>query len=186
MQILNISIVPEGYPQTIRFSQDDIGREFQINVTDFTIPNGATVKIQATKPSGLGFSVAGTVSGNSVTFTTTETMTNESGRFPAELVITSGAVVIGTANFNIYSEQNPHPDGTTDGDTGSIVPYLTQLKEDIENSNAKIESLTVSATRLSPGATPTAAYDPDTNTLNLGIPSTIYTDPNGDGNVVLS
>ena len=186
MQILNINIVPDGYPQTVRLSQNDIGRQFQINITDFTIPVGAAVKIQATKPSGLGFSVAGTVLGNSVSFTTTETMTNEAGRFPAELVITSGANVIGTANFFIYSEPNPHPEGTTDGDAETLVPYLTQLVETIVNSNAKIESMTAEATKLDPGDDPTASYDSDTNVLTLGIPSTVYTDPDNDGNVVIS
>lgn len=45
MQNINVNIVPDSYPQTIRYSQGDVGREFKINVVGFTIPTGATVKI---------------------------------------------------------------------------------------------------------------------------------------------
>ena len=188
MQNINVNIVPDSYPQTIRYSQGDVGREFKINVVGFTIPTGATVKIQATKPSGFGFSVAGTVVGNAVSFTTTAIMTDEAGRFPAELEITKDSVVIGTANFIMWGEANPHPDGTIDGNAESVIPILTQLVEEIENSNARIESLAAEATRLEAGADPTAHYDPETNKLTFGIPSAEFycTDPEDDGNVIIS
>lgn len=188
MQSINLNIVPDGYKQVLRYSQGDIGREFKINIVGFDIPAGATVKIRATKPSGFGFDESCTFLGNVVTIVTTETMTNENGRFPAELRIENNGVVLGTANFVMWGEKNPHPDGTTDGDSESAIPILTQLVEEIENSNARIQSLTAEATRLEAGADPTAAYDPENNTLELGIPSAeLYcTDPEDDGNVIIS
>lgn len=186
MQSINLNIVPDGYYQTLRYSQGDIGREFKIAVVGYDIPAGATVKIRATKPSGFGFDEACTFAGNIVTIVTTETMTNENGRFLAELRIEKSGVVLGTANFIMWGENDPHPDGTTDGDTESAIPILTQLVEEIENSNARIESLTAEAIRLSAGADPTAAYDPDTNILALGIPSATYADSDSDGNIVIS
>ena len=171
MQRININAVPDGFPQVLYYSQGDIGRQFVINVADFEIPSGAVVKIQATKPSGLGFSVTGTVSDNSVTFTTTAEMTDEAGRYPAELQITSGSDVIGTANFTMNGEPNPHPEGTTDGQIGTIVPELTLLVERIEESNARIEEMTASAEALTPGSDPTAEYDSENNELIIGIPT---------------
>ena len=118
-QTITVDSTPGVKAPTLYFSQGDIGRDLVVSVVSrdgFHIPAGATVKMKATKPSGFGFVVTGTVSGDNVTFTTTETMTNESGRFQAELVITYGDDVIGSANFFLEGEPNPHPDGTVDGD----------------------------------------------------------------------
>ena len=170
MQNINVNIVPDNFPQTIRYSQGDIGRQFKINVADFDIPVGATVKIQATKPSGFGFSVAGVVSDNSVTFTTTEEMTDEAGRFQAELQITAGGDVIGTANFLMIGERNPHPEGTTDGSQGTIIPELTLLVERVEKAASDVLDMEVVATTLPAGSQATYSYDEDLNKATFGIP----------------
>ena len=170
MQNINVNIVPDNFPQTIRYSQGDIGRQFKINVTDFEIPNGATVKIQATKPSGFGFSVAGVVAGSSVTFTTTAEMTDEAGRFQAELQITAGDDIIGTANFLMIGEQNPHPEGTTDGSQGTIIPELTLLVERVEAAASSVLDMEVVATTLPAGSQATYSYDEDLNKATFGIP----------------
>ncbi|MBQ1572994.1 MAG: hypothetical protein IIZ78_17830, partial [Clostridiales bacterium] len=170
MQNLNVNITPDNYPQSLYYSQNDVGREFKINITDFTIPTGATVKIQATKPSGFGFSVAGTVSGNSVTFETTAEMTDEAGRFPAELVVTSGTDVIGTANFLMVGEMNPHPEGTTDGSQGTIIPELTLLVERVEAAASSVLDMQVVAQTLPAGSQASYSYDEDLNKATFGIP----------------
>ena len=136
-QTINVDSKPALFMPTLYYSQGDVGRTFEIVVSSsdgFTIPSGATCQMVATKPSGLGFTVAGTVSGNKVTFTTTAVMTDEWGRFPAELRITSGNTVIGTANFYMEGERNPHPDGTTDGQQEQLIPELTLLVERAENA----------------------------------------------------
>lgn len=170
MQNINVNIVPDSYPQTIRYSQGDVGREFKINVVGFTIPAGATVKIQATKPSGFGFSVAGTVDGNAVSFTTTAIMTDEAGRFPAELEIAKDSVVIGTANFIMWGEANPHPEGTTDGQQGTIIPELTLLVERVEAAASSVLDMEVVAETLPAGSQATYSYDEDLNKATFGIP----------------
>ena len=170
MQNINVNIVPDSYPQTIRYSQGDVGREFKINVVGFSIPAGATVKIQATKPSGFGFSVAGTVDGDSVSFTTTAIMTDEAGRFPAELEITKDSVVIGTANFIMWGEANPHPEGTTDGQQGTIIPELTLLVERVEAAASSVLDMEVVAETLPAGSQATYSYDEDLNKATFGIP----------------
>ena len=131
-QATNVNIVPSyGQRGDLHFSQYDVGRTATINLyavnEAYTIPLGATVKIQATKPSGLGFDVACTFSGSVVTVVSTETMTAEAGRFPAELHIIDNSDVIGTANFMFCVEASPHPDGVIDGDAEEVVNEIKAL-----------------------------------------------------------
>ena len=129
-QNTNVNLIPRfPFSGNLYFSQYDVGREATINLVEdgaaYTIPSGATVKIQATKPSGLGFSVDCTYSGNVVTVVSTETMTNEYGRFPCELRIESGDVLLGTTNFTFNVEKSPHPTNTVDGDSEDIINQIT-------------------------------------------------------------
>lgn len=140
-QEYNLNIRPGyGYSQTVKVSQDDIGRPLEFHLYDgmdlLSITVGSVITIHATKPSGLGFTETCTWSGSTASISTTESMTQESGAFPAELVITSGGDVLGTANFTFCVERSPHQTGTTDGvaeDLQDIYEQLDDLKEDIEN-----------------------------------------------------
>ena len=169
-----LNMIPSSYIPEIHLSQYDIGRNIQFKLMDgnseYSVPSGANIKILATKPSGLGFEVACTFSGNIVTLVNTETMSNEAGRFRAELRITSGTTILGTSNFIMNVERSPHPEGTIDGDAEALLPELTLLVERIENSNARIESMTATATTLATGEDATAEYDSANNQLVLGLP----------------
>ena len=194
-QIITVDITPDERTKyrrpTLNFSQNDVGRELAINLfsrDNIEIPSGATVKIQATKPSGFGFSVTGSLTNQTATFTSTEEMADEYGRFPAELVISSGGVVLGTANFYIAVEKNPHPDGTTDGQAEEVMPQLTLLVERVESAAASIHDLSVDATTLSPNTPATVEYDEETNELSFGIPrgAMLTATDDGDGNITLA
>ena len=138
-QEYNLNIRPGyGYSQTVKVSQDDIGRPLEFHLYDgmdlLSITVGSVITIHATKPSGLGFTETCTWSGSTASISTTESMTQESGAFPAELVITSGDDVLGTANFTFCVERSPHQTGTTDGvveDLQDIYEQLDDLKEEI-------------------------------------------------------
>ena len=112
-------------------SQGDTGRTLAFKLCDglvpFTPPTGSTVTIVGRKPSKLGFSEACTVSGNVATVTTTLAMTQEAGKFPVELRIEANGESIGTANFTMYIEPSPHPDGTTDGTHATVDNLQTQI-----------------------------------------------------------
>ena len=115
--------------------------------SDYSVPSGAVVTVKATKPSGLGFVVNAVADGNVVTLSSTETMTNENGRFPAELSITQGSsTVIGTSNFIFNIERSPHPEGTIDGDAESLLPELTLLVERIEAAADSVDEDTQTVT----------------------------------------
>lgn len=138
-QEYNLNIRPGyGYSQTVKVSQDDIGRPLEFHLYDgmdlLSITVGSVIVIHATKPSGLGFTETCTWSGSTASISTTESMTQESGAFPAELVITSGGDVLGTANFTFCVERSPHPDGTTDGtkeELDDLYAEVAQLKDDL-------------------------------------------------------
>lgn len=138
-----IDLTPNAsYTETISVSQDDVGREMVIDLykdgTAYTPTSGTVITMQGTKPSGLGYSITGTASGSSVTFLTTAAMTQEFGRFASELVLTNGTTVIGTANFWLFCEKNPHPANSTDG-TLETIPELTQRIEALEQGIEDIE-----------------------------------------------
>lgn len=133
-QIVTVNLVPElSAPAVIRVSQYDVGRPLTIRVLDGTgvasFGSSVTATIVGTKPSGLGFSETGTISGSTVTLNTTLTMTQECGMIPAEISLTTStpATVIGTANFILAVEPSPHPEGTTDGTYETMADLQTQL-----------------------------------------------------------
>lgn len=169
-QTIGVNIVPQSPQPTLHYSQGDVGRVFVVNVTDYDIPAGATVTCVATKPSGMGFTVSGTVSGNSVTFTSTAEMTDEWGRFPAEIRIASGDTLLGTANFLMIGEKDPHPASTIDGTQEELIPQLTLLVNRVEAAAESVHDLTVSATTLAAGSDATATYDSANNSIEFGIP----------------
>ena len=140
-QTKNVSITPGGTNRpVINVSQGDVGREIILNVTDeagWYDLTGCTVKLEGIKPSGLGFSVTGTVSGHAVTITTTKQMTGETGYISSELKITKNSTKIGTANIMLAVERDPHPESTTDGNIDEIIPEITILVERVEAAVAR-------------------------------------------------
>lgn len=182
-----LNLVPASYLPEVHLSQYDIGRTITFTLkdgaSDYSVPSGASVTVKATKPSGLGFEVACTFNGGTVTLVTTETMTPENGRFPAELSIASGNTVIGTSNFIFNIERSPHPEGTIDGDAESLLPELTLLVERIEAAadsvdedtqivtDAKAEVLQAKADTLQAKADTLSARDESVSAKDLAVSS---------------
>lgn len=172
-QRINLNTTPNQFMPILYFSQGDIGRTFEIALTSsdgYSIPIGATVEMVATKPSGFGFTVSGSLTGNVATFVTTETMTSEWGRFPAEIVIKNNGDVIGTANFYLNGERNPHPEGTIDGDASTIIPQLTLLVERVETAASSVLDRQTVTQTLPAGSQASYSFDEETNTQTFGIP----------------
>ena len=135
METRNVNITPGGTTPVIHVSQNDVGRSITMNVTDgdgWYDLTGSTVKLQGIKPSGLGYTVEGTVSGHTVTIVTTKQMTDEHGNIASELKVTKNNTVIGTANIILAVERDPHPDHTTDGSLDELIPTITLLMETAE------------------------------------------------------
>lgn len=65
-QIVTVNLTPGGStPAVVRVSQYDVGRPIQFKVLDGTsiasFANSAVATVVGTKPSGLGFSVSGSI-----------------------------------------------------------------------------------------------------------------------------
>jgi len=120
-----------------------VGRPLAFTIMDgqdaITLSSTATVKITGTKPSGLGFTQDCTLSGNTASIDTVATMTQEAGSVPAELIVTDGSTVIGTANFVMYVEPAAHPEGTTDGDAETARDLMTRAQAAVEQAEAEAD-----------------------------------------------
>ena len=149
-QVKNINMTPDTILPYLKLSQYDVGREISFVMKDgsqeYTVPSGATVKLEGTKPSGLGFTITCTVDGSTATAVTTAGMTDEWGTVVAELVVRQGDNRIGSSNVRFDIERSPHPEGTTDGSAEQIIPALTlllrQIEEDLDDAEADIETMT--------------------------------------------
>lgn len=143
-------MTPDTILPYLKLSQYDVGREISFVMKDgseeYTVPSGATVKLEGTKPSGFGFTITCTVNGSTATAVTTEGMTDEWGTVVAELVVRQGDNRIGSSNVRFDIERSPHPEGTTDGSAEQIIPALTlllrQIEEDLDDAEADIETMT--------------------------------------------
>lgn len=138
-------MTPDSIPPYVKLSQYDVGREISFMLKDgsdaYTVPEGATVKLEGTKPSGFGFTVECTVDESAATAVTTEGMTDEWGTVIAELVVRQGDNRLGSANVRFDVERSPHPEGTTDGSAEQIIPELTRILLQIEEDLEKVEVL---------------------------------------------
>ena len=144
-QVKNINMTPDTILPYLKLSQYDVGREISFVMKDgseeYTVPSGATVKLEGTKPSGLGFTITCAVDGSTATAVTTAGMTDEWGTVVAELVVRQGDDRIGSPNVRFDIEKSPHPEGTTDGSAEQIIPALTLILQQIEADMEKAEVL---------------------------------------------
>lgn len=109
-QTYKLDMVPGGMPQIIHVSQYDAGTrdlafELHSGAMPWTVPTGATVTIDGTKPDRKAFSVTAAASGATVTATVTQQMTAAAGRAECQLTVTSGSNVLGSANFILDVER---------------------------------------------------------------------------------
>ena len=152
-QYKNIDIIPDSTVNRIHLSQGDVGRTIIFylfeNALSWSVPASSTIKCQGTKPSGFGFSVSCTYSGNAVTCVTTDEMTDEYGQIEAELVITSSdeSQVFGTSNFILDIEKNPHPASTEDGNVETAIALTARITA-LESAVGDIDDLETEAPDL--------------------------------------
>ena len=133
-RIYNVNL-QSGYNSLtyIGISQYDAGVPLQFNVYDGAVaasfPAGTTATIMGVRPSGVGFSIACTLTDNVVTVDSSTDMTGEAGKFPVEIRFTASGVDVGTVNFVFLIEKAPHPDGTVDADITRQQEVLDKLEE---------------------------------------------------------
>lgn len=155
-----------SYTAVVTASQYDVGRVLTMEMYEGNSPktfeSGTTVKMVGTKPSGLGFTLDGSISGSTVTVITTATMTDESGSIPAELRFKLNGTDIGSANVTFSVEASPHPEGTTDGDTETARDLMTRATEAMLGAEAAADDAEASAQSAAASAEAAAQAGLDT------------------------
>jgi hypothetical protein len=125
MQTVKLNLIPGSVLPVVNVSQYDKTRQFALQIyegaTAYSL-TGKDVQIRGTKPDGNGFAYdeqdgVVSVSGNTVTISTTQQMTAVGGQTMAELRITSGDTILGTLNFVLMVEPSALSDDTPISDT---------------------------------------------------------------------
>ena len=125
MQTIKLNLIPGSVLPVVNVSQYDVKRQFALQVYEGAASyslTGKTVEIRGTKPDGNGFAYDAqdgvvSVSGNTVTISTTQQMTAVGGQTMAELRIKSGTTILGTINFILDVEHSALSDDTPISET---------------------------------------------------------------------
>lgn len=117
-QAQNLNIRPGVQAQTVvHLSQGDYGNTlefFLYNGSNVQIADGLSVSVHGTRSDGVGFgpySVTTFANSNRVAFNVRAVMTAKAGAVLAELTLSNGNSVIGTANFAMLVETGTFPEG---------------------------------------------------------------------------
>ena len=141
MQTQNLQIIPRGIKPIIKASQFDVGREFQLKLYDgavaYTPPTGTALRLDGVKPDGTVFSYTEnlSLSGSTITVTTTTQMTILEGTVQCEIRMTKDNDDIGTINFDLMVEKSPINE-TTDLSQTEIPALVTLARRQMENAEA--------------------------------------------------
>lgn len=141
MQTQNLQIIPRGIKPIIKASQFDVGREFELKLYDgamaYTPPAGTTLRLDGVKPDGTVFSYTEnlSLSGSTITVTTTTQMTILEGTVQCEIRMTKDNDDIGTINFDLMVEKSPINE-TTDLSQTEVPALVTLARTQMENAEA--------------------------------------------------
>ena len=143
MQNIKLNLIPGAVMPVVNVSQYDKARQFSITVYEGSATyslTGKDVQIRGTKPDGNGFAYDSTdgvvsVSGSTVTISTTQQMTAVGGQTMAELRITQSGVIRGTLNFVLMVEPSALSDDTPISDTD-----IPAIERDFEAALAEAEA----------------------------------------------
>lgn len=143
MQNIKLNLIPGAVMPVVNVSQYDKARQFSITVYEGASTyslTGKDVQIRGTKPDGNGFAYDSTdgvvsVSGSTVTISTTQQMTAVGGQTMVELRITQSGVILGTLNFILMVEPSALSDDTPISDTD-----IPAIERDFEAALAEAEA----------------------------------------------
>ena len=141
MQTQNLQIIPRGVKPIIKASQFDVGRQFELKLYDgavaYTPPAGTTLRLDGVKPDGTVFSYTEnlSLSGSTITVTTTTQMTILEGTVQCEIRMTKDNDDIGTINFDLMVEKSPINE-TTDLSQTEVPALVTLARTQMENAEA--------------------------------------------------
>lgn len=99
---LTLDITPGAIPQMVNVSEYDENREYTVTLIDeggvYQIPSGTTATVEGTIGNS-GFSANATISGNTITFTLSESMTAKAGDVWCKIKLTKDSKPIQSCAF---------------------------------------------------------------------------------------
>lgn len=160
MQSVKLNLIPGSVMPVVNVSQYDKARQFALVIyegaSQYSL-TGKSVQIRGTKPDGNGFAYDSTdgvvsVSGNTVTISTTQQMTAVGGQTMAELRIKSGTTILGTINFILDVEHSALSDDTPISET-EIPAIERDMQAAVDQAEAAAQTATTKAGEASASAT---------------------------------
>ena len=99
-----VNVTPGSMPPIVHVSEYDIGRTYTVTINGengsvFNIPTGTTATVEGTLNGVIGFTTDATISGSSVSFALTESMTAKSGKAWCKIKLTLNDEPIQTCAF---------------------------------------------------------------------------------------
>ena len=99
-----VNVTPGAMPPTVHVSEYDIGRTYTVTINGqngsaFNIPAGTTATVEGTLNGAIGFTTNATISGSTVSFTLTESMTAKSGKAWCKIKLTQNDKPVSTCAF---------------------------------------------------------------------------------------
>ena len=99
-----VNVTPGAMPPIVHVSEYDIGRTYTVTINGqngsaFNIPAGTTATVEGTLNGVIGFTTDATISGSTVSFTLTESMTAKSGKAWCKIKLTLNDEPIQTCAF---------------------------------------------------------------------------------------
>ena len=148
-----LNVIPGGIIPVVHVSQYDVDRAISFTLYDgnsaASLEEGTTATIEGTKPDGHGFQYSGTISGNVVTFNTTQQMTALAGGIECKLTLTNGSQVIGTAMFILEVEKAGLNEDTIISDTD--IPLIISLATE-QMERAEAAAVSANASKIASGS----------------------------------
>jgi len=131
---IKLDMFPGAVPAVVYLSQydDDFTLNFDLYSSrgTFAVESGTTAAIRGTKSDGNGYSVAATISGNTVTVAGDKQMTACAGEQTFELVLTKGTKELGTSNFILAVER-----AALDADTITSESKIKELVDVLQQAD---------------------------------------------------
>ena len=130
-QTYSLNMIPGGNPLRVPVRQFDKGsRTITMTLWNgsgaFSVPAGAAVTVEGTKPDGKSFSSTASFSGTGVSFTVTEQMAAVAGDVRCQLTVTKSGTILGSATFLLVVEPSALPENPDLSET--VFSSFQQLK----------------------------------------------------------
>ena len=151
VQKVKLNIVPGGIIPVANLSQGDYGREIMFEIYDGISPANLTdvqtAFLSGEKPDGKAFSLTGTISGNTVSVTSSYQSTALSGQIEAKLVLIDSDSQIKSALLIWDVEADPSSGSVTSNeDIQDVIAAALEIKDDAaQNAYNASESALASA-----------------------------------------